>query len=387
MAERRADDGMIEIGDPEEEAVTPGPPPRVVIEYRERGVPWMMIPPMLVIVAVLAVVGYLALQVRSGRERDLAAALAVASRPAPVPSALPGTTTSPPSGPTAPPPPPPSPSVPTKSDPGPPEPVGPPSELAPIPPGSGEIVPGFAPDTASPPKVIGLGFDLKALEAEKTPPAPADPAIAPAGQGGQPVGPAPEAGPALGPDRRDQPEEVDPELLPPDPRLARERRSRWLVQARQQVEVDRVRFHSELRALCRKLGPDGGEQIVALCKQYGTDVAPQVKEQARRLLEHSAAGAGVPVRINLLRSLGYPEGAILADIFANGIRHLGKASREGPGSDDAMMYRAALTLLSQPPNRPAAASRPVSAPRTNFNPLSTPGNAAPSSTPNLGPAR
>ena len=52
MAEEPVDDEMIEIGDPTEEPSAAEPPPQVVIEYRERGVPWMLIPPMIVVSAV-----------------------------------------------------------------------------------------------------------------------------------------------------------------------------------------------------------------------------------------------------------------------------------------------------------------------------------------------
>ena len=58
MSEERVDDGMIEIGDPTEEPTYPEGPTRVVIEYRERGVPWMLIPPLLVLSAVGAMVAY-----------------------------------------------------------------------------------------------------------------------------------------------------------------------------------------------------------------------------------------------------------------------------------------------------------------------------------------
>jgi hypothetical protein len=50
-------DHLIEIGDPEEEPVVPIPPsaPQVVIEYRDRGLPWMLVLPLLVTAAALAV--------------------------------------------------------------------------------------------------------------------------------------------------------------------------------------------------------------------------------------------------------------------------------------------------------------------------------------------
>src|ERR1700754_5030558 len=58
MGDECIEGGMIEIGDPSVETTAVEPPPRVVIEYRERGVPWMLIPPMIVLSAVAAVMVY-----------------------------------------------------------------------------------------------------------------------------------------------------------------------------------------------------------------------------------------------------------------------------------------------------------------------------------------
>ena len=59
MTEPRPDDAMLEIGDIDEDPTAPAGPegPRVVIEYRDRGVPWMLIPPLLAMAAVVAGVG------------------------------------------------------------------------------------------------------------------------------------------------------------------------------------------------------------------------------------------------------------------------------------------------------------------------------------------
>jgi len=56
MGDEHVEDGMIEIGDPSVEPTAAEPPARVVIEYRDRGVPWMLIPPMIVLSAVAAVI-------------------------------------------------------------------------------------------------------------------------------------------------------------------------------------------------------------------------------------------------------------------------------------------------------------------------------------------
>ena len=198
MLEERVDDGMIEIGDPTEESSHTELAPRVVIEYRERGVPWMLIPPLLILSALGAVLLH----------HKFAPLPRPPQPPTPIRVEAPPETPLVPSDATAPPSPPAAPAVAT---------VEKPAEVPVIAPvaaavESPESVPdptrGADPDSF--PRVQGLGFDPKALEAERKAEAPADNALAPALQEARP-------------DDRDQPREVDPELLPPDPLLARAR--------------------------------------------------------------------------------------------------------------------------------------------------------------------
>src|SRR3954452_18418537 len=58
---------LIEIGDPEDAPVVPGPSPapQVVIEYRDRGLPWMLVLPLLVTAASVAIIGFKAFDKRA----------------------------------------------------------------------------------------------------------------------------------------------------------------------------------------------------------------------------------------------------------------------------------------------------------------------------------
>lgn len=363
MGLERVEGEMIEIGDPtEESAAGPASPPRVVIEYRDRGVPWMLIPPLLVLSAVAAVLAYPRL---APSPLEVAAPVAAPAPrvvqakvdppdlldeepllgplpPAPDPAGPPSVAVRPPAEP---------PTGPVEGivipPPGPVEPVPPPVEVADAP---------F-------PRVPNLGFDPKAFEAARDPEPPVDKELAPTA-GPEPRGDpiAPEPARADLPEVRDQPAEVDPELLPPDPKLARLRRLQRVAEAKQQAEDDRGQFHTELRAICLKSGVRSAREIDKLCQRYNTEVEASIKARAVRLLGKAGSyeGAGRAVRINLLRSLGYPETAVLGDLMDNQRLWESDTARNGVRSQEEAVYRAAILLLNYPPNRVATATRPVS---------------------------
>ncbi len=343
------DGRMIEIGDPTEEPSAPEPPPRVVIEYRERGVPWMLIPPLLVISAVGAVLAYHKFAPPAPRFMTRASESAV------VPS--PPDDNDEPAHPIKP-----EPSVvkPTLP-PNPPEPAAPP--IIPSPPSVVElppIEPVKEPDPTPFPRVNGLGFDPKTLEPGAKTEAPGDRAIAPAAQGGRPDELGRGIDRAAPSDLVDQPREVDPELLPPDPKLARERRAKWIAQQREEAEADRGRFLAELREVCRRSRDRSGREILKLIKQHDTAVEPAIQQKAAFLLGKTGPYAGIDRvdRIKLLRSLGYPEPAILGDLFDIDKTSIGE--RDGPRDEFQALYFSARFLLRNPPPGIASTTRPVS---------------------------
>jgi hypothetical protein len=373
MEEGHVDDGMIEIGDPTEEPSAAVPPPKVVIEFRERGVPWMLIPPLLIISAVGAVLGYhkLARMIDRPQPTVLARAPEVANptegaeAPAPSvetpvkpPEAPPVVIAQPVAQPASPPP------VVVA------QPVAPsqPPAFPPVP----EPNPEPTPDPAAFPRVQGLGFDPKALEADRKPDAPADPALAPAGKSGQPEEPVRVAVPEGG----EQPSEVNEEILPPDPRLARDRKAKRVVEALRAVELDRVRFHAELREICQRLKEASGPEILELTHRYESRVEPTSQQRAKFMLGPKGpyAGADRSTRINVLRSLGYPEPAILDDLFTNyEARRMGE--RGGPRNNVEAGYMAARSLLRYPPLPLVPPSRPVSSTSASPGPTALPSPA------------
>ncbi len=330
MHDGLGDGEMIEIGDPTEEPSDgAAPPPPIVIQYNERGggVPWMLIPPLLLVSAVGAVLVY-----------HRFAPPKVVVRPAEVVQST-------------------EVAAPKPVEPQAPAPAPKASSEAPVPPSVVEPPPAVVVEPRPPqlpepppapfPRVQGLGFDPKAMEEERKAEAPADAAIAPA---------AKDDPPTL---REELPREVDPDLLPPDPREARLRQAQRRAEALRKVEDERTRFHVEVRALCKKFGEDAGPEIRDLSKNFDSRVEPLAEKRAVQLLGKSGpfVGADRRTRIELLRSLGYPEPVILGDLFDHYEKRL-IGERDGPQSPGEAFYRSALVLLRHPPQ---AASRPVSA--------------------------
>ena len=357
MAEGRIDDEMIEISDPNDETVGVEPPPRVVIEYRDRGVPWMLIPPLLILSAVGAVVGYHKMARDDGPPRavtvatapelptvDIAAELAKIEPPSTVPAAE------------AKPVEPPSVAIEAPADPvtlppvvaaEPAVPIVPPAEPAPP---AGPEKPA---EESRFPKVTGVGFDPKAFEAAKKEEAPpADPAITPVARQ-EPARVAPPVDPNL-------PTEVDPDLLPPDPRLARVRQQERAIEAIKQVELDRTRFHNDLREICRIARDDYIKEVIELSNRYGMQLDPNVKKEAIKRLGETGryAGADRRTRIEILREIGYPETLVLEDLFDH-YEKLRIGERNGPRNPSEAMYRSILSLLRYAPGQKTTPARPT----------------------------
>ena len=344
MAEPHDEDAMIEIGDPTEEpGVEESTPPPVVIEYHERGgVPWMLIPPMLA----LSAVGSILLYHKLAPRRDaVPPSGSVRSGQFPEPVVTSG------SAPTA---------APSSVEPIAPvepkrdelKPVDPLPE-APAPPAStaeapAEPIPPMPPPPAPKVSVEGLGFDPKALEADRNADARADPALAPAVRDERP-------------EERDLPREVDPDLLPPDPRDARKRQEKRKLELARRVDEERLRFHAELKVICNKLRENSWSAILEMRQNYDLKIDPAAEKQAVYLLGKSGkfAGADRRTRIDLLRALGYPEPVILDNLFVTyEKRQIGE--RDGPKDLEDAYYRTALFLLRNLPRPSNPPARPVS---------------------------
>ena len=369
MTEPRPDDAMIEIGDIEaddEVVVASEPPPQVVIEYRDRGIPWMLVPPLLALVAVVAGVGVYnynaGLKNRRPQPDPVVAIPQVEPAEEPLPDPVPGypLTTDRFGGAPAPAPQPkvfenpPAPATAVVVAPSLDDPtlvVGPATPL--IPPGPADATPTPTPEPAPSTIITGQFFDPAAFELAANP-AATDPGAAPIDQNLAPVagiemGVAPDVAP-------DQPMAIDPDLLPPDPRKARADRQRRTYEARKRLEEERFEFHVHLNAIYKQYGKRSAPLISELCQAYGQDIPPAAKNQAIKLLGRGMAGAGVTTRINLLRKLGFPESAILGDIVDVESGLVSSVQRNAP-SKEALYLHAVRILINNPPNRPAGTAR------------------------------
>jgi len=125
-----------------------------------------------------------------------------------------------------------------------------------------------------------------------------------------------------------------------------------------QVEVDRGRFHADLKMVCKKFGADFENQVLELYKRYGTQIEPASKEKALWLLGKSGpyVGADRATRIDVLRAVGYPETVILDDIFETFERRRIR-ERDGPRNIAEAMYRSSLYLLKHPPGQRSSSGR------------------------------
>jgi hypothetical protein len=366
MPEGPVDDQLIEISDPTEDTPEVEAAPQVVIQYHERGgVPWMLIPPLLVLSAVGAIVLYAKFAPRSRWQQQAPPALVKAAdlpkpiidapippnMPAPIPpepvaAAAPGPVAAAPgriaaSGLVVAPEPKAEDSLPAILPPPPVEPVAEPAEVA---------EPAKVAVPAPFPRVAGVGFDPKALDADRAAEPRADPALAPAVGEDKPV-------------ERDQPREVDPDLLPPDPREARLRQQKRRLEILQRVEDERSRFHDQLKVICRNFREDSGPEILEMRKQFDLKIDPRAEKDAAELLGKSGkyVGADRRTRIALLRSLGYPEPVILDNLFfIYEKHHIGE--RDGPMDASEAYYLSALSLLRNPPRSKTPTSRAVSDP-------------------------
>ena len=398
MLEEPVGHEMIEIGDPEADSPVPDPAPKVVIEYRERGIPWMLVPPILMLCVTGTILAYRHLGPASETvPSEVAVAALTTPQPGSTPPANPNTnpTNAQPSAPTEEPQAPlvePEKPVPAIDLPSPvPTPAAAPANPAPKPAEPGkeaktEVKPApvdSAPPTPAPapvpapanpvaanavaanepalpevpavpepkkaetpaPSVPVVGFDPKALEAEKAKPAPADGAVEPAKRA------------EAGDDKK--PTEVPDDIMPPDPRKAMARQAAANQEMIDQVEQDRIRFHNDLREICRIQRKDYLVEVIELSNAYGMSVDPASKKKALFLFGPKGryAGADRATRIKVLRAIGYPESLILEDLFDN-FEKARIGERDGHRNASEAMHKAMLYLLNHAPGTKSSSSKP-----------------------------
>jgi hypothetical protein len=137
------------------------------------------------------------------------------------------------------------------------------------------------------------------------------------------------------------------------------------------IQSERPTFHEELRKLLQALGDNAGAEINSLCDRYGRSTLPEVRKVVVLALNRSAARLKREGKIELLRKHGVPEPVIL-DFIANE-EHNNINRRGGPRDQNEVRARAARILLTFPP----AASSPSSGSATTPAPRSVAKVAAP----------
>ncbi len=352
------DDGR---GQPDAPAPPPSPP-LVVIQYRNRGIPLLLVPPVLVLAAVL---GFQAHQRMTPPRPGLVLPPVLAADEGRPPEegstgaedeaerflARSESSARPALDPLGP--------LPTES------PAGPATAPAAVPSADLTIVE----EDRVPPPSVPEHVD----EATATTPAPADsPALGPDPfQGPVPSLPPPE--PVLTKEqvmeriRLESEREAarlqnldawKPHLLARDRKLGEEIKAFQVHEQRRLIEASRVAFHAELRKLVVALGDRAGPQIDGLCQKYGRVPMREVE------LAHKLSGFRTSKRlgrreyVEAMRRRGLPEAYILDELTRAALPTLN--TRGGPRDRNGVRALAAHQLLALPPAPGAdAARRPV----------------------------
>lgn len=133
-------------------------------------------------------------------------------------------------------------------------------------------------------------------------------------------------------------------------------RARVEVEAQERVDAERELFHDGLRRIIAAGGPtsDVGQQIDALCDQFGRTYGDDLKAQVLGALSRFHGKISPENEVNMLRSLGVPEAGIL-DYLANTLEHRSLNARNGPRTPDGVRILAAKQLLRA--KLPAGVSR------------------------------
>ena len=325
--------------------------PKLVVVYRTRGVPWLLVPPLLIFAAVVAIIGYRRAQ-RSEFVLRPPVSVAVESTKdvgsAPFPASVVASMRFVPPDFSA------RPAIPDEPAPRTilePEPV-------PVSVASTEPIRSPTPAPvleAKPPREpvarAAVGFDPEALRAtvENDRAVPLPPADL-----GRPEPPKPVEVPL---DEQREAErrlaerlrltDPKPEPIVPDARDEKQRRHALIDAARDQAAADRVPFHDDLKRLISDQGNGAGLEIQQLCTRYGRDTLPEIHWAMNRDLVGPAARLSPKGRIQRMRVWGVPETIILDDLVEAEMQNL--RTRGGPRTPNEAWARAARQLIAVPP--------------------------------------
>ncbi|APW60364.1 hypothetical protein [Paludisphaera borealis] len=114
-------------------------------------------------------------------------------------------------------------------------------------------------------------------------------------------------------------------------------------EAQDRVEGERSLFREELKRIVAAGGSGAGQEIDELCDKFGRTYSSDLKAQVLGLLSRYHGKVSRDIEVRMLRSLGMPEPGIL-DYLANNV-HRSINSRNGPHSPDEVRVAAAKQLL------------------------------------------
>jgi hypothetical protein len=157
-------------------------------------------------------------------------------------------------------------------------------------------------------------------------------------------------------------------------------RDELAAEALDRTDDERVQFRRELREIIKSGSRTTGQDIQTLCAKYGSNYDPELREKLnRQLRKQSTARMTLDARANLLRHFGMPESGIL-DYLANEVHHSSYGSRNGPRTKDQVLIIAATQLLKTrlPRNNRGSGAGPqqeVSGASAATKPAAAPANA------------
>jgi hypothetical protein len=318
-----------------------GPKPVVVIQYRDRGLRSILLPPALILLTAVAILGYRE-QTPDWRGLRPGANAAPAARPSPEPPA-----------------PAPAPIV-VRVEPRPTPP--PPVEATPPPATAPEEV--ARPEPAAP-EPAAIGFDPPPAEAEL--PLPGEPkrseAVAEQPRDRDAAGSGRDADRAWADIRREagrkKAEQARLEALKlRAPQIVRrelqQQAAERFFRARDAADADRAAFRAELLTVLQAQGDRAAPRIRAQCDRYGRDVLPEVRDRASLALKKIPRADRV-AQIEVSRRYGLPEALILEMLAQQEARNI--VARNGPRDRDEALVRSARLLVAVPPTRPQPVAR------------------------------
>lgn len=130
------------------------------------------------------------------------------------------------------------------------------------------------------------------------------------------------------------------------------------------AEANRIPFHRSLKELLRSRRPNVGQDIEALCNDYGRTTLPEIRAHINKIVSTTYARSSLKIKVEMMRAWGYPEPMIF-DYVANGVDRL-LGTPGGPRDGDEVRVRAARLLVAMPPSATTGHSVAGSAPVPSF---------------------